>query len=266
MTRKPKDYVAAAYAPNGVLWWELETHPGTSRRFGGVRKIAAWLAFNVDEDGTFTMRDLRGATGVPSGTSNDAEHLNRRLRELRPDGWIVDSQRDDPTLRPDTYRLRKVGWHPALGERPRTARRVPSDLRRKVLERDGRRCVVCFVGGGEPYPGEPGTSAVLTAGHRVPAQRGTRVHSLGELQTECQRCNETVRDELLDPPTLAEVLPEVRRLPRADRDVLLRWLVSGHRLRSRLDEVYDRIRILSPPEREAATDAVRRSVTGGGRS
>lgn len=264
MPRATGVYAPEAYAPNGVLWWKLESHPGSRRAFGDVGKIAAWLAFNVDEGGTFTMRDLRRATGV--GSANDAEHLNRRLRELRHAGWVVLSYRDDGDLRPDTYRLRRIGWHPARGPRPQSRGRIPADLRRRVLERDGRRCVVCNVGSGEPYPGEPGTSAVLTAGHRVPANRGKPVVSVDELQVECQRCNETVRDELPDPHALAEVWPDVKRLARRDREMLLRWLAAGRRLRSPLDEVYDRVRTLVPSDRETLAARLRASVGEDGAS
>lgn len=252
-------YPASAYAPNGVLWWRLVKDPDANRPYGDERKIAAWLAFNVKEGETFTMRDLRRAIGRDD-TPNAAEQLNRRLRNLRPDGWTVHSYLDDASLPADTYRLKGIGWHPGLGTARPGKSTISNSMRRRVLDRDGRRCVVCGVGEGEPYPGEPGTAAVLTAGHRVPGQRDSRIRSDDELQTECKRCNEPVRDQLPDPVTLAEVLPDVRRLNRAERDELLRWLVVGHRLRSRLDAVYDRVRTLTPDERDDVVAQLRRML------
>ena len=260
MPAKKGVFPVTAYAPDGSLWWQLETHPGTKQSYGGERKLAAWLAHNVKLEETFTMRRLRAAIGDYHGP-NDDEQLNRRLRNLRPDGWVVLSYKTDPSLAKEEYRLKATGWHPGLGKRPQH-RRISSAMRRNVLERDGRRCVVCGLASGEPYPGEPGTSVTLTAGHRIPEQRGTKVHSIDELQTECARCNEPVRDELPDPHTLAEVRPLVGRLGRHDREQLLKWLVDGRRHRSRLDEAHDRVRTLSPNERETVIAELRLSLRG----
>jgi hypothetical protein len=169
----------------------------------------------------------------------------------------VESYKSGSSLPVDGYRVIKIGWHPALPE-PRQKRvRISSDVRRRVIDRDGRRCVVCGMGSREPYPGEPSSSAALTVGHRIPSLRGAPVHSLDELQAECQRCNETVRDEMPDPDTLAEILPDLRRLTRAERRELLRWLTVGHRLRSRLDTVHDRVRALAPSDRETVAETLR---------
>lgn len=249
MTTGAQTYAPEAYSPTGVAWWLLDKHPGTNKGYGDVRKIAAWLAFNVNIGNTFTMRDLREVLGDAYGKPNAKEHLNRRLRELRPDGWVVFSYRDDRSLPLDGYRLRRIGWHPGLGTDRPPAVRVSGRLRRQVLDRDGRRCVVCGIGPAEPYPGEPESLARLTVGHRVPVGRARRAVSADELQTECQRCNEPVRDEAPDPQTVAEVLAQVRGLSRRDRDMLLEWLSQGRRLRTRLDEVHDRVRALTPRER-----------------
>jgi hypothetical protein len=256
MPIRGSSYAPEAYSPDGVLWWHVTKHPGKNVPFGGERRIAAWLAFHVHEGGTFTMRDVRAALGRTAGIPERAEQLNRRLRNLRPDGWEVGSYKSDSSLPVDRYRVERVGWHPGCPE-PRPRRQaISSGLRRRVLERDGRRCVVCGIGQGEPYPGEPRSAARITAGHRIPSLRGTSAHSLDELQTECDRCNETVRDEIPDPLRLAELLPDLRRLNRDERDQLLRWLTAGHRLRSRLDEVHDRVRMLSPVDRQRVADTL----------
>ncbi|HEU0132210.1 MAG TPA: hypothetical protein VFQ85_14570 [Mycobacteriales bacterium] len=252
-----RTYPPEAYAPDGTLWWRLTHHPGQKREYGDELKLAAWLAFNIPEGGRFTMRDLRRALGSAVGRPNDAEHLNRRLRNLRPDGWVIDSGLSNADVPSDAYELKRIGWHPGLGTRRPPRRGVSSRLARVVIERDRRRCVVCGVGGGEPYPAAPHTPAVLTAGHRVPAMRATRASSADELQAECLRCNGSVRDTLPDPPTLPEVLPAVARLSRAERLMLLRWLTAGHRLRSQLDDVHDQIRMLSPDEQAQVVHTLR---------
>ena len=259
-TDASNDYPAEAYAPNGILWWKLRYWPGsTTREYGDERKLAAWMAFNVNIGETFTMRDLRTALGgdvIP----NDAEHLNRRLRELRKDGWSVPSNKDDRNLPVGTYRLETQGWHPGEGKRP-ARNTISQATRRRVLDRDGWRCVVCGVGSGEPYPGEPGTNAVLTAGHRVPNAFGGSSRDINNLQAECKRCNEPVRQELRSPETLEQVLPDVRRLKKSELETLLSWLVAEHRTRNRLDDVYDRARRLSAGEQDDLEATVRGMVT-----
>jgi hypothetical protein len=135
-----KRYRPEDYAPDGTLWWQLKTRPGTKRaKFGDEPKIAAYLA-HLGMDAVFTMRSLRAALGEET-IPNDAEHLNRRLRQLRlRDKWEIPSARDDGALDADQYRICEIGWHPGTGlPRPRSA--APSAaIRRKVFERDKRTC------------------------------------------------------------------------------------------------------------------------------
>nr|PZN71480.1 MAG: HNH endonuclease [Pseudomonadota bacterium] len=190
------------------------------------------------------MGDLRRALGEDA--PNNAEHLNRRLRNLRPDGWEVPTNKDDRTLPVGTYRLDVKGWHPALGPRPKRDA-VSARQRRRVFDRDGWRCVVCGVGSGESYPGEPGSRAVLTVGHRIPRELGGSTE-LDNLQTQCKRCNEPVRHELGLPETLTELLPEIRSFRKQELNTLLSWMQARQRIRNRVDMVYDRIRRLSASE------------------
>lgn len=248
MNHGSSDYPPEAYAPNGILWWKLERYPG-KRRYGGERKIAAYLAYNMNLGDTFTMPDLRAAIGQDD-LPDAAEHVNRRFRRLRQDGWKVPTHKDDESLPVGTYRLDAVGWHPGLPEERPHAENISQALARRVMERDGRRCVVCGVGSGEPYPGEPGTHAVLTVGHRKSRQSLGSSKDPNNLQAECKHCNETVREELRDPETLDDLIRDVRRLKSAERQRLLQWMESGYRTRDLLDEVHDRARVLSQGERE----------------
>lgn len=252
-------YPPDAYSDDGVLWWALDTWPGKRRRFGDERKLAAWLAFNIEVGETFTMRQLRAELGdvVP----NDAEHLNRRLRNLRPDGWSIPSNLDDGNLRIGEYRLEVIGWHPGIGEQRPGARGVSQGVRRRVFERDNRRCVICGVAGGEQY--EDGAVAALTIGHRHPsARRGSSV-DLTNLQTECRRCNQPARDEVALYESLADLLPELRTMNRAEKTKLESWLLEGRRTRDRTDEMYDRLRRLTVTERADAEVALRRMLGNG---
>lgn len=240
-------YPQQAYAPTGELWWLLDTAPGTRRRYGAENKLASWLAFHVEVGATFTMRQLREALG--GGEANTDEHLNRRMRTLRTLGWALPSNKDDKTLRPDQYRVVQRGWHPGLGPRPKRAGVISSRVRGEVFARDGSRCTVCGVGDREPYPGEPGTAAVLTIGHRLAQARGGG-DDIDNLRTECSRCNEPLRHEAEAPDTYEEVHIQVRLLKEAERRALLAWLQHGQRSRSALDRVYDRARKLSAADRD----------------
>ena len=144
--------------------------PGKRQKFGGEKRLAAWLQFEREVGETFTMKDLRAALGA-EGVPDNAEHLNRRLRELRKDDWEITSYQDDRSLPPDTYRLDAKGTRVWLGERnPRNT--VSLAIRTMVIRRDGGRCKICGIGSNEPYHHEPGTNAVMTVGHITPQERG----------------------------------------------------------------------------------------------
>ncbi|MET9315979.1 hypothetical protein ABZX12_29535 [Kribbella sp. NPDC003505] len=258
----PEDrhYPSEAYSPDGTLWWQLKLTPGKKRRFGDEQKIAAYLACHVRKNGRFTMRELRAALGEAT-IPNDAEHLNRRLRNLRlRDGWDIPSAKDDGSLAHDEYLVRKIGWHPGTGA-PRPTGDAPSEAtRRKVFARDKSICQVCFTPGGEPYADMPDKMARPTLGHRVPGKRLDSKATVDELQTECARCNETVRDELFDPVTLPEILPTVRNLPRQAKKELLRWMQDGKRSASRAEQAYADLRRLSRDEQKQAVQILSRMV------
>jgi 5-methylcytosine-specific restriction endonuclease McrA len=259
----PNDnYPPEAYAPDGTLWWRLKLTPGKQRRFGDEQKIAAYLACHVGKDGIFTMRSLRAALGEDT-IPNDAEHLNRRLRNLRTrDKWDIPSAKDDGSLAHDEYRVRVIGWQPGTGvARPRND--TPSDaVRRRVFARDKSICQVCGAIGGEPYDDMPDKTVRLTLGHRVPGKRLDSRATVDELQSECSRCNETVRDELFDPVTLAEVMPTVRNLKRQEKAVLLSWLEAGRRTQERVEQVYADGRRLSADEQAELQRQLRIMVNG----
>lgn len=255
-----REYSSEAFSPDGTLWWRLKMTPGKNRPFGDEQKIAAYLACHVGRNGIFTMRGLRAALGEDT-IPNSAEHLNRRLRNLRlRDGWDIPSAKDDGSLAHDEYQVCKIGWHPGVGvARPKND--APSDAtRRKVFARDKSVCQVCFTPGGAPYADMPGKVARPTLGHRVPGKRLDSKATVDDLQTECARCNETVRDELFDPVTLLEVLPTVRNLRRQDKVELLSWMQAGRRPVSRAEEAYANLRRLSRAEQEEAMQVLSRMV------
>ncbi|MEU6184777.1 HNH endonuclease [Nocardia sp. NPDC047038] len=247
-----QDYPAEAYALDGQLWWTLPFYPGTKRPYGAVNKIAAWLYFNKRVGDRFTIRELREAVGTDNAP-NYQEHFNRRLRELRALGWLLPSSQEDAELRTDEYRVGVKGWHPGAGPRPKFSSRISPAVQRTVFDRDGRRCVICGVASGEPYPAAPTEMAAITIGHRIPQKFGGS-DDIDNLQVECQRCNEPMREEAGLPVTFDEVYAQIRRLKRAEKETMLRWMRSGRRSRSRLDVLYDQARQLSPNEKRQLTE------------
>lgn len=245
------------YAPNGLEWWKLTTEIGTRRRFGGEKRLAAWLQFEKNVGDTFTMRDLRAALGE-DGAPDTAEHLNRRLRELRKDDWQITSYKRDRHLPQGTYRLDAKGTRVWLGER-NTRGGASEAVRAMVIRRDGGRCRICGVGSSEQYPNEPNSAAVMTVGHITPQERGG-TNDPDNLRTECSRCNETVRDLVANPETYDEVVTAVRNLKANELRSLLTWMQNGQRARSKLDEAFDRARLLSPTDRERMITALENMI------
>jgi hypothetical protein len=156
-----------------------------------MRVVAKWL----EEKGPgyiFTMAELRryvfDATGV------DFIQLDRRLRDLRRYRWVINSNRDDKTLKPNQYQLVKIGDdvnHPAC--RPQVEG-VPKDLRYTLFERDGQQCRHCGIKQGEEYPEYPGRFARMTVAHKLPVSRGG-TYSLENCEIQCDVCNEMVQDK-----------------------------------------------------------------------
>ncbi|MBB1049709.1 HNH endonuclease [Dietzia sp. CW19] len=112
------------------------------------------------------------------------------------------------------------------------------------------------MGAGEPYP-ETGSPAAMTIGHIVPRDRGGSSDA-DNLQVECAHCNETKRAEGAGSEDFDIVWPAVKRLPTSQVRRISEWLAQGYRTRDRLDDVYDRIRMLPPEERARVQAEVRR--------
>lgn len=247
----------ATYPPDAyideTLWWRLSKWPKSKRTFGDEPRIAAWLAFNKVVGDTFTTTELRDALGdrLSPTSRNNNEHFQRRIRELRrpSDGWIFPSIKHDRTLQVGEYRLDKIGWHPALGPRPKPPNIVSAKTKRLVLARDGSRCILCGVGTGEPYPGRLDSAAVMTVGH-VHAGIFGGSSDISNLRTECSECNEGSRSDTGTPETSDSVLATIQNFKTEELKRLHGWATAGQRSRDRVDQAFDRIRALSPGDRD----------------
>lgn len=115
----------------------------------------------------------------------------RRIRELEEEGWHIDSNIDDSSLPPGSYRM------PTLDKRPPRVREAIK-LRYKILERDEKKCQDC---GSSPAEG-----AVLQVHHILPVHQGGN-NDEANLVTLCSQCHAgrhslmggSPKDELLNP-------------------------------------------------------------------
>lgn len=250
-----------AYSPSGQPWWELRTWPGKPRqKFGTEPRLAAYLRFNAQLGGILTLRKLREALGEPN-RPNDHEHFNRRFRQLRKYGWIVHSSRDVAGLKQDEYRLDQVGCPIWLGKSQFTKKTASAKIRRQVFDRDGRRCVICGVGAGEPYPDDATKHARLTLGHFV-ADSLFGPNDPANYRTECSRCNEPAKEEAARSESGEELWPKIRGLGRADKARLLTWVEHGHRDRDVIDTLFDQYRALPALQRDQIRSKLTEAVRG----
>lgn len=186
--------------------------------------MARFIA-NVGEGEIFTKQEmLAEVTGV--------SQADRRMRDLREVGWKIENYKDNPRLRPDQYLLKTIGVKVHEGEKPDPdvgRKAISGAKRRRILDRDGATCQVCFTPGGAEFADLPGKVARLTIGHIVPVNR----HGGDEdenLRTECQRCNEDSRDLTLAPPELEEIKMRVRSIGgRKEKAELFNWMKRGSR-------------------------------------
>ena len=230
-----------------------------ARRFGAEPKLAAWLRLNAKIGQVLTIKQLRKALETPGGRPNTDEHFNRRFRNLRRYGWVVRSSQEEGDLKPNEYRLRKMGAPIWLGKKEYVQAAVSAKQRREVFDRDGNRCLLCGIGSGEPYPDEPSKGARLTIGHFV-ADSLLGPGNPANLRTECSRCNEPVKEEARRSESALELWPKIRGLSRADKVQLLRWVENGYHERNKIDRLFDQIRVLPAVQRDDIYTRLRLSV------
>lgn len=199
-------------------------------------KAAKWLIEEVGRGNTFTILQLKQR--FP-----DVSQIDRRMRDLRPSGWRITTNDEDPALGIGQFRLDAVGGLSAQ-------KALSGRTRRRVFERDQNRCVVCGIGAGEPYDDDPEKVAKLTIGHWQPKEQGGDPLDENNLRTECFRCNHSAQDQ-----TGAVVLPGSVRartdsLPRKDKAELYSWMEVGRRSPTRTEELWYQWRQLPPQARE----------------
>ncbi|MBW5423103.1 HNH endonuclease [Streptomyces sp. BG9H] len=206
-------------------------------------RVALWLRDEIGEGGVFSRARLRAAI-------QGAEQVDRRMRDLRPAGWVIRTNRDRPSLQPDQLYLEVIGrpvWEPE--HRAAGLRQISSKTRRLVFERDGHACRRCGHAAGEPYADDSSAHVRLTVGHVNPHRSGSAAEA-EDLITECARCNETVRHLTGVQMTKEQVWDRVTELRRRDKQELLSWMKADGRAMSQLERVWAMYRQLPAVMRE----------------
>ncbi|MEU9013036.1 HNH endonuclease [Streptomyces sp. NPDC048479] len=218
------------------LSWENES-------LGARVRVALWLRDEVGEGGKFSKARIRKAV---RGT----EQVDRRMRDLRPAGWVILTYRDKPSLQPDQLYLEKVGlpiWEPE--HRAAGLRQISAKTRRYVYERDGHMCRRCGVAAGEAYADDPRAHARLTLGHVNPHKSGSGANA-EDLITECARCNESVKHLTGVQMTKEQVWDRMKELPARGKRDLLAWMKVDHRPLSAAEKAWGMYRQLPAAVRE----------------
>lgn len=214
------------------------TLPAWQSSTAGARiRAALWLAEEIGEGGTFRKAQLRAA--FPS-----VEQIDRRMRELREDGWVFATNREDLALASDELRLVRIGgavWDESY-HRARTTS-ISANDRKATFAADGFACRHCGVAAGEPFADDPIRIAKLSvARSSIPKSRG--------LLTLCDRCMAADPDSAAG--NVEAVIRDAQQLGPAEREQLLRWMVRDERERTALDRVWARWRTLPHDLRDQA--------------
>ena len=223
---------------------ERQDRPDWRDRSLGTRiRVALWLVDQVGQGGIFGKQQLRDA--LPG-----VEQVDRRMRDLRPAGWVIQTYRDRAGLRPDELFLAEIGspvWEPE--HRNAGLRQISAKTRREVLERDGHRCRRCGIGAGEAYPEDPSTVARLTLGHINPHRSGSTA-TAADLITECARCNETAQHLTGIQFNAEQVFDRITQLNRSEKSMLRDWMDQDRRQFSPAEEAWAQYRQLPGVERD----------------
>ncbi|MCM2427679.1 HNH endonuclease [Streptomyces sp. RKAG337] len=225
------------------------------KKLGARIRAALWLRDEVGEGGTFSKQDLRAAV-------QGKEQVDRRMRDLRPAGWVIKNYRDKPSLQPDELYLEKIGL-PIWEKEHRAAglRQISAKTRRFVYERDGHMCRRCGVGAAEAYPDDPDSHARLTLGH-VNSHKSGSAANAEDLITECARCNETVRHLTGVQMGREQVWDRVKELSRKDKLALHAWMAGDVRPITPVEQAWGMYRQLPAALRDEVAGDLRALLQG----
>ncbi|MET7438836.1 hypothetical protein ACFYQQ_09750 [Streptomyces sp. NPDC005496] len=202
-------------------------------RSGGLVRGALWLLQVIGMGNVFTKSQLREA--FP-----DIAQIDRRIRDLRDWGWVIDTSREDASLEQSEQRFVKPGirvWDPV--ERKKRTRAVSTASRQTALERAKFACELC----GRPAGHPSGSRLYLT--HRTSLAKGGD-DSLENFTVLCSDCR-AARDSGCG---VSELAAQASSLPIRDRTRLLTWITIGERPRTTVEDIWARYQQLSGADQQ----------------
>ncbi|MFD3517241.1 hypothetical protein [Streptomyces sp. NPDC058657] len=214
---------------------------------GTMVRCALWLVSEVGLGEVFTKTSLREAFPETS-------QIDRRMRDLRDRGWVIATNREDPTLTPSEHRFVTMGaevWKPGQSKAKTPAAMITATQRREIFDLDGHLCRICGVAAGEAYDGGVETAQLDVARRDVLKPDG----SMGtEMVTECKRCRIGGRGTQAD---LAGLLGRLERMSGIEREHFAMWLAADRRDFSPMEQLWGEYRTLPAESRKAVRDAAR---------
>lgn len=172
----------------------------------------ALLKFLLEHVGeVFDSRTLQKVAG-------GAVEFGRRLRELRAEGWQVETHKDDMSLIPGQWVLRSG----EQGKGVAFARGISQETRALVLERNGYTCQMCGVAAGDVHP-HNNRRVTLHMGHIVDKSKGGG-DGVNNLRALCSVCNEGAQNIQPMPPSSRDLLVIIRRADIAAQKSAYEWL------------------------------------------
>ncbi|MFF2399126.1 HNH endonuclease [Streptomyces goshikiensis] len=213
-------------------------------RGGGLVRGALWLVQVIGVGNTFTKAQLREA--FP-----DIAQIDRRIRDLRDWGWVIDTSREDMSLEQSEQRFVKPGisvWDPV--ERKKRTRAVSTSTRLAVLSRAQFACELC----GRPV-NHLTPSSKLHLAHRVSLARGGE-NSPENLTVLCSDCR-AARDGASG---VSKVADQASSLPLRERTRLLAWIAMGERPRTAVEDVWAQYQQLPPADQQLLARRLARIV------
>ena len=179
------------------------------KRKSSKQALLEHLLANVGK--VFVSRELQKVAG-------GAVEFGRRLRELRAEGWDIQTHRDSADLSPGQWRLNKKRKDKAIA----FARGISREMRARVLERNGFTCQMCGVAAGDIHEHNH-RPARLQIGHIVDRSKGgeDEPHNLRAL---CSVCNEGSQNIKPAPPKARDLLVAVRRAGLSEQKSVYEWL------------------------------------------
>lgn len=172
----------------------------------------ALLKFLLEHVGeVFNARELLQVAG-------GAVEYGRRLRELRAEGWQIETNKDDVNLSTGQWVLRSN----KQGKGIAFARGISREIRARVLERNGYTCQMCGVAAGDMHT-HNNRRVTLHMGHIVDKSKGGD-DSMNNLRALCSVCNEGAQNIQPMPPSSIDLLVAIRRADITAQKNAYKWL------------------------------------------